>query len=239
MSRCGRALAATVVAGMVCAATLVAVPSASATSDLVLQEHKVSAPAPAPAPPTGAALATLAKPPVRSSIASQRIYFVMTDRYANGDPANDRGGRTGTRGVTGFDPADTGWFHGGDFRGLTGGCTTGTGLARIKALGFTAVWVTPPFGQKAVQGSSAAYHGYWIRDFTSVDPHLGTEQDFAAFVDVRAPARAEGLRRRRRQPHRRRDRPQRQRLLDDAVPRLPRQGVRPGALRGWPHRSHA
>ncbi|MGH3071234.1 MAG: alpha-amylase family glycosyl hydrolase, partial [Gaiellaceae bacterium] len=122
------------------------------------------------------------QPPARSSIASQRIYFVMTDRYANGDPANDRGGRTGSRGLTGFDPADTGWFHGGDFRGLTGGCTTGTGLARIKALGFTAVWVTPPFGQKAVQGSSAAYHGYWIRDFTAVDPHLGTSQEFADFV---------------------------------------------------------
>ena len=135
-----------------------------------------------PPAPRGAALTLLSKPPVRTSIASQRVYFVMTDRYANGDPANDRGGRTGTRGVTGFDPSDTGWFHGGDFKGLTGGCDTGTGLARIKALGFTAVWVTPPFGQKAVQGSSAAYHGYWIRDFTAVDPHFGTQQDFAAFV---------------------------------------------------------
>ena len=163
--------------GLVVAA-LGAAPLASAASNLVLQQHKLLA----PAPPAGAALAALAQPPTRSSIASQRIYFVMTDRYANGDPANDRGGRTGTRGVTGYDPADTGWFHGGDFRGLTGGCTTGTGLARIKALGFTAVWVTPPFGQKAVQGSSAAYHGYWIRDFTSVDPHLGTNQDFADFV---------------------------------------------------------
>jgi len=168
----------TVALGIVVAA-VVAAPLASATSDLVFQKHKVSA----PAPPAGAALTALAQPPSRRSLASQRIYFVVTDRYANGDPANDRGGRTGTRGVTGYDPADTGWFHGGDFRGLTGGCTTGTGLARIKALGFTAVWVTPPFGQKAVQGSSAAYHGYWIRDFTSVDPHLGTNQDFADFVD--------------------------------------------------------
>ena len=59
----------------------------------------------------------------RTSLASQRIYFVMPDRYANGDPANDRGGLSGARGVTGYDPADTGWFHGGDLRGLTGGCT--------------------------------------------------------------------------------------------------------------------
>jgi len=137
-----------------------------------------------PAAPTGAALATLGQAPVRTSIASQRVYFVFPDRYANGDPANDRGGRTGIRGVTGYDPEDTGWFHGGDYQGLTDDCATPTrGLARIEALGFTAVWVTPPVKQKAVQASSAAYHGYWGLDFTTVDPHLGTEQDFAAFVE--------------------------------------------------------
>ena len=137
----------------------------------------------APAPPSGVALETLAKPPVRSSIASQRIYFLLTDRYANGDASNDRGGRSGSRNATGFDPTDSGWFHGGDFAGLTDDCATTTrGLARIKNLGFTAVWITPPYGQKAVQGDSAAYHGYWIRDFAGVDPHLGTEQEFGAFV---------------------------------------------------------
>jgi glycosidase len=128
-------------------------------------------------PPTGDELAELSKPPVRTSIASQRIYFVMTDRYANGDPSNDRGSLTGSRSVTGYDPADPGWFHGGDFRGLAAGCE------RIKQLGFTAIWVTPPFGQKTVQGDSAAYHGYWGVDFTHVDPHLGTDSDFGAFVD--------------------------------------------------------
>ena len=80
--------------------------------------------------------------------------------------------------MTGYDPTSTGWFHGGDFKGLTGVCNdTKTGLARLKSLGFNAVWVTPPFGQKTVQGDSAAYHGYWITDFTSVDPHLGTNAD--------------------------------------------------------------
>ncbi|HEY9326078.1 MAG TPA: hypothetical protein VIS26_05865, partial [Candidatus Limnocylindria bacterium] len=76
-----------------------------------------------PKPPTGAALQALAQPPTYSAFASQRIYFVMPDRYANGDPSNDRGGRTGPRTVTGFDPADTGWYHGGDLKGLTGTCT--------------------------------------------------------------------------------------------------------------------
>ena len=67
---------------------------------------------------------------------------------------------------------------------MTGDCAKPTrGLARIKALGFTAVWVPAPVKQKTVQGSSAAYHGEWGLDFTTVDPHLGTEADFGAFVD--------------------------------------------------------
>jgi glycosidase len=135
-------------------------------------------------PPTGAELAELAQPAVRTSIASQRIYFLLTDRYANGDRANDAGGLVGPRGATGYDAGDPAYFHGGDFEGLTGDCTnTRTGLARLKRLGFTSIWVTPPFGQKPVQGDSAAYHGYWALDLTSVDPHLGTEANFAAFVD--------------------------------------------------------
>lgn len=134
-------------------------------------------------PPSGAELQALAQPPVHTSFASQRIYFVMPDRYANGDPANDRGGAAGGRDVTGFDPTDAGWYHGGDLKGLTGTCTDPrTGLARLAELGFTAVWVTPVVRQKAVQADSAAYHGYWGLDFTSVDPHLGTDEDFAAFV---------------------------------------------------------
>ena len=143
----------------------------------------VGAPAPTPAPPSGAELATLSAPPARGPLASQRIYFVMTDRYENGDPSNDGGGKTGARTATGFDPADAGWFHGGDFAGLRGSCTgAADGLGRVADLGFTAVWITPPFGQRTVQGDSAAYHGYWITDFTAPDPHLGTEQEFGAFV---------------------------------------------------------
>ena len=107
----------------------------------------------------------------------------MTDRYANGDPSNDSAGLTGSRNVTGFDPSSTGYWHGGDFKGLTGTCTDPVhGLARIKDLGFNAIWVTPPFVNQISQGDSAGYHGYWGLDFTRVDPHLGTNQDFADFV---------------------------------------------------------
>jgi glycosidase len=107
----------------------------------------------------------------------------MPDRYANGDPANDTGGVTGNRSLTGYDPTSNGWFHGGDLKGLTGTCTdTKHGLARIKDLGFNAIWVTPAVVNQVSQGDSAGYHGYWGVEFTRVDPHLGTNDDFAAFA---------------------------------------------------------
>ena len=127
-------------------------------------------------PPTGAVLAALSQPPTQSSLASQRIYFVMPDRYANGDTANDTGGLSGPTGVTGLDPSSTGYYHGGDLKGLT------SHLQRIKDLGFTAIWVTPVLKQDPVENGTAAYHGYWGLDFTTVDPHLGTDQDFTSFV---------------------------------------------------------
>ena len=139
-------------------------------------------PAPATAPTLSQATA-LAAESVRSSMAADNIYFVMTDRYQNGNTSNDRMGLSGSRDVTAFDPASTAYYHGGDLAGLTGGCTTGNGINRLKAMGFTAVWLTPPFKQRYVQGSSASYHGYWITDFTDIDPHLGTKADFKALVD--------------------------------------------------------
>jgi alpha-amylase len=138
----------------------------------------------APKPPSGPELRALASTPSYSAFGSQRIYFVMPDRYANGDPTNDQGGVTGPRSQTGYDPTDSAWYHGGDLKGLTGTCTDSrTGLARIKDLGFTGIWVAPVVVQKTVQGDSAAYHGYWGVDLTRVDPHLGTNEDFAAFAD--------------------------------------------------------
>src|SRR3954453_16490333 len=128
--------------------------------------------------------AAFAVPGAPSALASDRIYFVMPDRYANGDPSNDTGGVSGNRSVTGYDPTSSAWFHGGDLKGLTGTCTdTVHGLARIKSLGFNAIWVTPAVVNQVSQGDSAGYHGYWGVDFTRVDPHLGTNEDFAAFAN--------------------------------------------------------
>ncbi|CAN5344176.1 alpha-amylase family glycosyl hydrolase [soil metagenome] len=110
------------------------------------------------------------------------IYFLLPDRFANGDTANDRGGLVGDRLTTGYDPTDRGFFHGGDLKGLTGR------LDYIQGLGATAVWLAPVFVNKVVQGppghESAGYHGYWITDFTRVDPHLGANEDFAALVNA-------------------------------------------------------
>ncbi len=132
------------------------------------------------------ALTSLAVPSVRSPIASDAFYFVMTDRYRDGDPANNTGGASGGLERTGFESSSDAYFHGGDLAGLTGRCDeadpSDDGLARLKRLGFSAVWITPPFVQRTVQGSSAAYHGYWFLDITRPDPHLGTEAEFAAFM---------------------------------------------------------
>ena len=110
------------------------------------------------------------------------IYFVLPDRFDNGDTANDRGGLKGDRLVSGYDPTAKGFYHGGDLKGLI------KRLDYIQGLGVTAIWVGPIFRNKPVQGpagqESAGYHGYWITDFTHVDPHLGTDADFAALVDA-------------------------------------------------------
>jgi glycosidase len=116
------------------------------------------------------------------------IYFLLPDRFANGDPSNDRGGLTGGRLTTGFDPAHPDFYHGGDLAGLA------RRLDYIQGLGVTAIWIAPVFRNKPVQGErgreSAGYHGYWILDFTSVDPHLGTDAELKAFVDA---AHARGI----------------------------------------------
>lgn len=116
------------------------------------------------------------------------VYFVLPDRFENGDPANDRGGLKGDRLTTGFDPAARGFYHGGDLRGLV------QRLDYIQGLGVTAIWFAPIFKNKPVQGpkgqESAGYHGYWITDFTRVDPHFGSNDEFKAFVDA---AHARGM----------------------------------------------
>ena len=112
--------------------------------------------------------ASLFQPVARGDQSTESTYFVMTDRFADGDSSNNGDG---------YDPTNIGYWHGGDFKGLA------EKLPYIANLGVTSIWITPPFKQQSIQGNSAAYHGYWALDFMTVDPHLGTEEDFKNLID--------------------------------------------------------
>ncbi|MBB5873106.1 pullulanase-type alpha-1,6-glucosidase [Allocatelliglobosispora scoriae] len=128
--------------------------------------------------PGAAALAATAPQAKRA----EQFYFVLPDRFANGDTGNDKGGRTGDRLKTGYDPTDKGFYHGGDLAGVI------DKLDYIEGLGTTAIWLAPVFANRPVQGTgadvSAGYHGYWIEDFTRVDPHFGTNADLKKLVKL-------------------------------------------------------
>ncbi|MDI1452335.1 pullulanase-type alpha-1,6-glucosidase [Streptomyces sp. ATE26] len=161
-----------------------AVVTAAALAAVLVQPVSAHADTP-PAPPSDAALAAQ---PARHDDTREQFYFVMPDRFANGDTSNDRGGLTGSRLSTGYDPTDKGFYQGGDLKGLT------KRLDYIKGLGTTAIWMAPIFKNRPVQGTgdnaSAGYHGYWITDFTQVDPHFGTNADLSALI---AKAHAKGM----------------------------------------------
>ncbi|WP_328338096.1 pullulanase-type alpha-1,6-glucosidase [Streptomyces violaceus] len=139
-------------------------------------------------PPPPPSDAKLAAEPARHDATREQFYFVLPDRFANGDPRNDKGGLTGSRLATGYDPTDKGFYQGGDLKGLI------KRLDYIKGLGTTALWMAPIFKNQPVQGNgsdaSAGYHGYWITDFTQVDPHFGTNEDLETLIDE---AHAKGM----------------------------------------------
>jgi glycosidase len=127
--------------------------------------------------------------------ASEALYFVLTDRFVNGDPANDQRGQGGANrtfdrplaapnGVT-----DNIGYLGGDFRGIL------DNAGYIREMGFTAVWITPIVDNpdEAFTGGfgvgeaffadrgKTGYHGYWGVNFYRVDEHL--ESQGLAFQD--------------------------------------------------------
>ncbi|WP_424187505.1 alpha-amylase family glycosyl hydrolase [Actinokineospora sp. G85] len=133
------------------------------------------------APGVGGHDRRLAGEALRADLRGERFYFVMPDRFANGDPRNDRGGANDPdRLKTGYDPADKSFYHGGDLPGLR------SKLDYLDGMGITALWMTPMFANQWVQGSgadtSAGYHGYWTTDFTRLDPHFGTTEDMRALI---------------------------------------------------------
>lgn len=121
------------------------------------------------------------EPFISRPVTDDIMYFVMPDRFHNGDPSNDTGGIGGDATKHGFDPTEKGFFHGGDLKGLT------EKLDYLADMGISAVWLTPIFKNKAVQGNpvnmTAGYHGYWTTDFTRIDPHLGSNDDLKKLVE--------------------------------------------------------
>jgi alpha-amylase len=125
-------------------------------------------------PPPAAARAEVAAEPSRHQQWSDAVvYFVIVDRFADGDPTNN----------VDVDPTAPGHFHGGDLAGLR------QQLDEIAELGVTAIWITPVVENIPgfVTGAGFAdygYHGYWAEDFRALDPRFGTEDELRALVDA-------------------------------------------------------
>lgn len=117
---------------------------------------------------------------------SANVYFMLTDRFNNADTSND------VQMYRQKKSAVMRGFQGGDIKGITEKLQEGY----FNNLGIDAIWFTPVFEQIKGQtdegtGPTYAYHGYWIRDWTTLDPNFGTEEDLAELVEV---AHAKGIR---------------------------------------------
>lgn len=116
------------------------------------------------------------------------VYFVMQDRFVNGNTANDNSygrGLDGNGNPYNFD--EVGSFYGGDFAGLTQKINDGY----FTDLGVNALWISSPYEQIHgwVAGSNGsfrhyAYHGYYGLDWTETDNNFGTFEEFRTFVDA-------------------------------------------------------
>ena len=107
------------------------------------------------------------------------LYFLLTDRFHNGNPDNDMNfGRTEPTGTLRG-------FRGGDIRGITEKIREGY----FSELGVNAIWFTPVVeqihgGTDEGTGFTYAFHGYWTKDWTALDPNFGTMEDLAELVQV-------------------------------------------------------
>ena len=112
-----------------------------------------------------------AQQPVPNFWKNATVYFMLTDRFNNGDPSNDHSyNRTET-------PALLRGFEGGDIKGIIEKIEDGY----FTRLGVDALWMTPLIeqvhGYDESAGLTYSYHGYWPKDWTAVDANFGSEQD--------------------------------------------------------------
>jgi len=128
---------------------------------------------PAPILLAGLLAAAAAVPKPARPWSDDILYFVLVDRFADGDLGNDAN----------VDRKAKGAFHGGDLKGLL------AQLDEIASLGVTAIWVNPlvkniPGHVDGAGFPDWGYHGYWADDFTSLDPRFGTEEDLRKLVEA-------------------------------------------------------
>ncbi|MFM2394578.1 MAG: hypothetical protein RLZZ546_2560, partial [Bacteroidota bacterium] len=114
------------------------------------------------------------------------IYFLLTDRFHNGDKTND------FKHPTEAQPAPYRGFMGGDVKGITQKIQEGY----FDSLGVNAIWMTPLLenNEGSVDegtGRSYAFHGYWTKDWTSIDKRLGTNEEVREMVKT---AHSHGIR---------------------------------------------
>lgn len=102
----------------------------------------------------------------------QIIYFLMTDRFEDGNPSNN------DQGAGEYNPQKSSHFSGGDLAGVK------KRLDYIQGLGATSVWVTPPVLNQWWNGTYGGYHGYWAADFKRMDPHFGTLKEYQQLSDA-------------------------------------------------------
>lgn len=119
------------------------------------------------------------------------VYFAVTDRFFDGNSSNNEGGVPGSYDKTTNNGLNSS-YHGGDFAGLT------QKLDYLQDLGVNTIWITPIVENQTVANSvddptvtqAWGYTGYWTKDFTKIDAHLGTEAEFSALLDA---AHAKGM----------------------------------------------
>lgn len=134
-----------------------------------------------------------------SDFREETIYFIMTDRFADGDSNNnnlyqDEYLPNGASQMYDYDESKTGllsYYHGGDFKGII------NNIQYIKDMGFTAIWITPVVKQAegryyyGGEYQASPFHGYWAYDFDKIDPHLHSSgvnndgwDDFKTLIDT-------------------------------------------------------
>ncbi|MBR2715444.1 MAG: alpha-amylase, partial [Ruminococcus sp.] len=123
------------------------------------------------------------------------VYFLLTDRFSNGNTANDHSynrliDRNGSVVTNSMLNSDVATFHGGDFKGITNKINEGY----FDDLGVNALWISAPYEQihgyvivnegKSNSVKHYAYHGYYAMDYTQTDANFGTAQEFKQMVDT-------------------------------------------------------